>query len=255
MKSIGRIRKATIAGPLALALLVQGCAGVNPIDDVKRVFTGIPTEERPGMTEEQRRLVTLAAESERIRGQALLGGAAAGTVLGALICEDAISLCTAGAAVGGATIGYFAGYYFAKKKEDAEAEQQGIQASIDGANSTLNFYQTRAEASAAVVRQTRARITRLNESSLATEAQRKAYAMELEIMEEDRDRIAGMTSQLSADISFMDAEISGRKNFAEEDTSDLEAQKLALEKINDRMREQLRNMNAELDRVPEEVTS
>ncbi|WP_282605709.1 hypothetical protein [Pelagibius sp. Alg239-R121] len=255
MKPISRFRTAAVAAPLALSLLLQGCTGTNPIKDVERVFTGIPTEERPGMTEEQRRLVRLAAESERIRGQALLGGAVVGGVLGALICEDTLSLCTAGVAVGGATIGYFAGYYFAKKKEDAEAEQKGIQASIDGANSSLSFYQARADASAAVVRQARARISRLNESSLATEAQRKAYAMEVETMEEDRDRIGGMVSQLSADITFMEAEIDGRQSFANEDTSDLEEQKVALEKINNRMREQLKNMNAELDRVPEEVTS
>lgn len=255
MSELHYVKKITVAGLVSASLLVGGCAGTNPVTDVKRVFTGVPTEARPGMSPEQMRLLRLTAESEKIRGQATLAGLGAGAALGLLFCKNKISVCTAVATAGGAGVGYFAGYYVAQKKNNAEAEQLGIKESIDGAQESMKFYEARAQLAKTVVVQNRNRITKLNQSSIATEALRKDYGEKLLIMEEDRDRISAAVSQMSADLSFMDVEINGRKKFKNEDTSALEKRKEALEKINTRLRAQLDQMNAELDRVPDTIKS
>jgi len=245
------MKRVFIATALSSSLIVAGCS--NPVSDVKRVFTGVPTEKRPGMTDEQFRLVQLAAESEKIRGQATLAGLGAGAALGVLFCEDTFSACTAVATAAGAAVGYFAGYYVAQKKEDAEAEQIGLNQSITGAKASQAFYQQRVDAMKAVVAQNRARIRELNDSSVATEAQRKAYAEQLSIMEEDLERMEAIQSQVANDIIFMEAEIKGRKDFKNEDTAQLERELAELEGQNAELEEQIASLNSAFETVPEEV--
>lgn len=247
------IMKNRLAVALVSVSLVAGCAGINPVDDVTRVFTGIPTEETEGMSAEQTRLLRLAAQSEKIRGQGLLAGLGTGAVLSLLVCQDAGVACNVAVSVGGAALGYGAGIYVAKKREDAKNEQDGLRQSINGAQASLSFYQERVSAAERVVSRNRRRINQLNNSSLANEAARAAYQQEYENMLDDRARISGMSRQLENDITFMEAEISGRETFKEEDTAALVQRKEALERINDRMKEQLARMDEQFDRVPASV--
>lgn len=237
--------------PVAVsALILAACS--NPVSDVKAVFQEIPTEPTPGMSPEQFQLTQLAAESARIRGQGLLGGAAAGGIISALVCQGEFR-CIVPVTAGGATIGYAAGYYLAQKKEDAEREQTGIQASIQGAKGSLDFYEERAVAAEKVVSQNRRRIAEMNRGAVSSETGLAAYRQEYETMRDDRTRIAAMSSQLSSDINFMTAEINARGTFKNENTTELEAQREALRRINQRMEAQLAAMDEALEQVPDAV--
>lgn len=235
---------------VGLVLLLNACT-TNPINDARTLWNGAPTEPTPGMSPEQHRLNTLAVESARIRAIAGAGGLGAGALLSALICSELT--CKLAVTATGATVGYFAGAYVAQKKEAAETQQVGISNSINSAESSLAFYNERADVAQTVVRRNHDRISELNEQSTASAAELAAYKQEYDNMLDDHARIAGMSKQLSADISFLSAEIVGRKNFKNEDTSALEQKRDSLREINDRMKNQLAALGREFERVPENV--
>ncbi len=238
MKALIRYRRAMLAVPVAMTFAIQACT-----------TTSVPTTSREGMTPEQQLLLQQSREAENIKLQAAAGGLGAGALLALIICDSPISFCAAGITAGMAIAGYAAGYYVAEQKNEAENEQRGIQASISKAQDSLDFYEERASTAEAVVRQNRAEIKRLKQSSRATEAERKAYDAAIQGIKDDRDRIEGMSEQLETDIDFLNREIEGRRDVRGEDTSALERERDALVRVNNRMKSQLSALNSDLQSV------
>ncbi len=234
MAGCSRSRQALLALPVALAIALQACS--TP-----------PSEPAPELSPEQRLLIAQARESLMFEGLLPHHPLGFNALLALLICDDPTSPCTPVTVWGTKSVHHAAGYYIAAQKQGVERDRSGVQASIEIAKAAVAFYDERAATAAAVVRQDKAALEQLKRRSPATEADRVAYASLFRTIEDDRARIGMFSGQLQADIAFLNVEVQGRKLVRKEDTSALEQEREALERISDRMLEQLKALQASFE--------
>lgn len=236
--------------------MLAGCADSNlpnPIKAVERVFTGVSTENLPGMTSEERKFNLMAQEAERTTGIGILGGAALGAAAGALLCEDARIQCAVGLGAAGAAVGYFAGFYLANLKRNVELEQDGLRSDIGAAESSVAEYKRRADVAERLYSQNRKKLRDLNRSYQAGSGSLKAYSERYAIAQQQRDQISAYVSQAEADATVLDASITTRSEFRGENTKSLEREKRRLETQIARLTKQRENYDAVIDTVPQAV--